>query len=128
MRKQYHLRNSDQGLLAWDIDNLIRLTANLEVIEQPLNDIRELDEPYWYDLEGDRPTCKSIADHIRLVQATDLAYPIILCPAGRVMDGMHRVVRAFLEGRRFLLAYRLPVLPEPDYVGVDPADLPYDEA
>lgn len=127
MRKQYHFRSSDQGILAWDVDNLIRLTTDLEAIELPLNDIHELNEPYWYDLEGDRPTCKSIADHIRLVQTADLAYPIILCPAGRVMDGMHRVVKAFMEGRKHLLAYRLPTLPEPDYIGVNPNDLPYDE-
>lgn len=128
MRKQYHLRKSGQGIQAWDVDNLIRLTAHLQAIELPLSEIRELDEPYWYDLEGDRPTCKSIAEHIRLVQCTDLSYPIIICPAGRVMDGMHRVVKAFVEGRKSLLAYRLPVMPTPDYVGVDPDDLPYDEA
>lgn len=128
MRKQYHFRNSDQGLLAWDVGNLIRLTERLEAVEHPLKEIRELDEPYWYDLEGDKPTCKSIADHVRLIHATSLAYPIILCPAGRVMDGMHRVVKAFLEGRSFVLAYRLQALPKPDYVGVAPGDLPYDEA
>lgn len=128
MRKQYHLRHGAQGLLAWDVDHLIRLTANLEAIEVPLSEIRELDEPYWYGSEGDTPTCKSIADHMRLVQSTDLAYPIILCPEGRVMDGMHRVVKAFLESRRCLLAYRLPTLPAPDFVGIDPDDLPYDEA
>ena len=44
------------------------------------------------------------------------------------MDGMHRVVKAFLEDCSFLLAYRLPVLPKPDYIGVDPDDLPYDVA
>lgn len=128
MRKQYHLRKSDQGIQAWDVDSLIPLTEKLEAIELPLSDIRELDEPYWYGLEGDRPTCKSIAEHIRLVQATDLAYPIIVCPSGGVMDGMHRVVKAFVEGHNFVLAYRLPALPTPDYVGVSPDDLPYDEA
>lgn len=128
MRKQYHFRNRDQALLAWDVDRLIRLTENLQAVEYPLSDIRELDEPYWYEWAGDRPTCRSIAAHIRLVQAADLAHPIILCPAGRVMDGMHRVVKAFLEGRRSLLAYCLPVLPEPDHVGMDPDELPYGEA
>ena len=80
-----------------------------------------------YDHEGERPTCKSIAEHMRLVQAADLAYPIIICPQGRVMDGMHRVVKAWLEGRSTVLAYYLPVLPEPDYVGVDPHVLPHDD-
>jgi hypothetical protein len=126
MRKQYHFRQGIQGLQAWDVDLLIDLTTHLTAIEHPLSEIRELDEPYWYDLEGDQPTCKSIAAHMRLVHAADLAYPIILCPTGRVMDGMHRVVKAFLEGRKCLLAYRLPVLPEPDYVGLHPDELPYD--
>ena len=63
---------------------------------------------------------------MRLVHATDLAYPIIVCPSGRVMDGMHRVVKAFLEERTWVLAYRLPILPPPDYVGVNPEDLPYE--
>src|SRR3546814_13029633 len=35
-------------------------------------------------------------DH--LVLAADLAYPIILCPAGRIMNGMHRVVKASVAG------------------------------
>lgn len=125
MRKQYYLRKSDQGLLAWDIDNLVSLTTNLEAIELPLSDIRELNEPYWYDLEGDKPTCKSISNHIRLIQSADLSHPIIVCPEGRVMDGMHRVVKAHLEGRKCVSAYRMPILPPPDYVGIDPDDLPY---
>lgn len=127
MRKQYHFRHSDSGLLAWDVDRLIRLTQNLEATPIPLAEIRELDEPYWYASGGDLPTCRSVADHMRLVQAADLAHPIILCPERRVMDGMHRVVKALLQGREFVLAYRLPTLPGPDFVGADPDRLPYDE-
>ncbi len=40
---------------------------------------------------------------------------------------MHRVVKALLEGLTSIQAYHLPVLPEPDYIGVHPDDLPYDE-
>ena len=43
----------------------------------------------------------------------------------RLLSGRSGLVD--LEGRSFLWAYRLPVLPEPDYVGVNPDDLPYDE-
>ena len=128
MRKQYHFRSSNQGLMTWDVDSLIHLTADLKADEVPLSAISELDEPYWYDSNGDAPTCRSIADHIRLIQAANLAYPIIICPAGRIMDGMHRVLKAVLQGDGFIRAYRLPIMPNPDYVGVDPDDLPYDEA
>ena len=33
-------------------------------------------------------------EHIHLMDAADLAYPIILSSAGRVMDGMHRVAKS----------------------------------
>lgn len=127
MRKQYRLRHEGSGLLAWDVDRLIRLTQGLEATPVPLAEIRELDEPCWYASGADLPTCRSVADHMRLVQDADLGHPIIIGPEGRVMDGMHRVLKALLQGREFVLAYRLPALPEPDFVGVDPDRLPYDE-
>lgn len=127
MRKQYHFRTSDRGLLAWDVDGLIERTARLKASAVPLGAIRELDEPYWYELGGDQATCRSIVQHMRLMQAADLAHPIILCPEGRVMDGMHRVCKALLQGHSTIRAYRLSVLPEPDYIGVDADDLPYDQ-
>src|SRR5699024_6832740 len=107
---------------------LILLATGLKADKILLSTIRELDKPYWYDTEGDTPTYRSIADHMRLVQSVDLTYPIIICPAGKIMDGMHRVIKAVLEGHSFIRAYRLPVLPKPDYIGIDPVDLPYDKA
>lgn len=127
MRRQYHFRPSPDGLRAWDVHRLIRLTHGLPVEQVPLTAITELDTPYWYDEESDRPTCRSIAAHMKLVDAADLAYPIILCPQGRVMDGMHRIVKALVAGADSVRAYRLPELPAPDHVGVDPDDLPYDD-
>ena len=43
------------------------------------------------------------------------------------MDGMHRVVKANLLNLKTIKAFRLPTLPKPDYVDVNPDDLPYDE-
>lgn len=127
MRKQYHFRPSAAGLRAWDVHRLIALTAELPIEHVPLAAIRELDETYWYDSEGDTPTCRSIAAHMQLVNDADLAYPVILCPQGRVMDGMHRIIKALLAGATDVQAYRLRDLPPPDYTGVDPDDLPYDD-
>jgi hypothetical protein len=72
-------------------------------------------------------TCRKVVDHARLLQACDLAYPVILSSDGRVMDGMHRIGKALLEGRDWIDAVRLIEDPEPDYVGVRPADMPYDD-
>lgn len=128
MRKQYHFRLIDNELWAWDIDRLILLTKDIEVENIPMNTIAELDEAYWYSNKNEIPTCRSIADHMRLVQSADLSYPIIVCPEGKVMDGMHRVLKALLDGHHFIRAYRLAAMPAPDYVGVEPDDLPYGNA
>jgi hypothetical protein len=44
------------------------------------------------------------------------------------MDGMHRVSKAYLEGRTTISAVQLTSDPEPDFVGVDGAELPYDDS
>ena len=121
MRKQYHFWRGNGGLDAWDVDRLVELTRDLPVKEVPLNSIWELDTAYW----SGPLTVRDIADHVRLVQAVDLTYPIILGADGRVMDGMHRVVRALLEGRQTIAAVQFDVHPEPDYANCEPSQLPY---
>ena len=126
MRKQYHLRPSAAGLLAWDVDRLVAATADLPPVAVPLAAIRELDEPFWFGAGSEAATCRAIADHARLIAEADLRYPIILGADGRVMDGMHRVAKAYLEGREAIAAVQLAVDPPPDFVGVDEAALAYE--
>ena len=124
MRKQYHFRPSPNGFYAWDVDRLVKLSASLPVETVPLSQISELDEPYWFT-GGDRPTCRRIAEHFRLMQAADLQYPVILCADGRLMDGMHRVTKALANGQTGIAAVRFPETPEADFIDVQPDDLPY---
>jgi hypothetical protein len=67
-------------------------------------------------------------EHCRLISSADLSYPVILDNSGRVMDGMHRVCKALLQGIDTVAAVQFDVDPEPDYVGRDPDSLPYDDA
>lgn len=60
-----------------------------------------------------------------MIGETDLNFPIILSSDGRIMDGMHRVAKALLEGRGTIEAVRFRQDPEPDYEDVQPDDLPY---
>ena len=125
MRKQYHFRPSGNGYYAWDVDRLVALTKDSERLEVELNSIRELDETFWFSDKSDRPTCRAIVEHMRLIEKSDLNYPIILSADGRVMDGMHRVGKALLEGRKSIEAVQFSRDPEPDYEDVQPDDLPY---
>ena len=125
MRKQYHLRPSDRGLLAWDVERLIELTRGAPRSRVAVSSIREIDEAYWFDAAGERPTCRVVLEHVRLIHEVDLAHPIILGSDGRVMDGMHRGAKALLEEREWIEAVRFETDPEPDYVGCRPEELPY---
>jgi hypothetical protein len=127
VRAQYHFRHSPDGLRAWDIHRLVQLSQHLARERVSLAEIREVDEPYWSSERTRGLTCREIVSHARLMLDCDLSYPIILSSDGRVMDGMHRVCKALLEGRIEIEAVRFLHDPEPDYVGVHPDDLPYKE-
>jgi hypothetical protein len=126
VRTQYHFWPGDRGFDAWDVARLIRLTAGLPVVEVPLESITEVDTVYWFGGgDAELPTVRSIVGHIRLIQAVDPAYPVILRADGRVMDGMHRFARAMLDGWTTIAAVRFTTDPEPDYRNCLPDDLPY---
>jgi hypothetical protein len=120
MRKQYHFRPSKNGFYAWDIDKLIELSKNLPVINIKLSEI-STDKDFW-----PITNCKKFAEHMKLVEETGLEYPIILSEENRVMDGLHRVAKAYLKGYTEINAVRFDSIPKPDYEDVQENDLPYD--
>ena len=126
MRKQYHFYPSDRGLQAWDVARLIDLSRDLPRQRIPVSSIREFDEVYWFDGEYQKPTCRKVIEHLQLIAKADLSHPIILGADGRVIDGMHRVAKAFLQEKETVETVRFSEDPEPDYVDVKPGDLPYD--
>lgn len=125
IRAQYYFQQSKKGLLAWEVRRLVKLSRDFPVESIGLAEIAELDETHWYAHEGDTPTCRSLMQHMQLIDEVDLSYPIILGQDGRVMDGMHRVCKAFREGKDTICAVRFAKNPEPDFVGCNPDVLPY---
>ena len=125
MRKQYHLIPSERGFDAWDIDKLIEASKNFPVFAFELEDISELDENFWYQGEDDVPSARSIAQHYKLIEAADLNYPIILSAERRVMDGMHRIIKALILGHKTIDAVIFERTPPPDFRNVLAEDLSY---
>jgi hypothetical protein len=124
VRKQYNFRPSTGGLDAWDVDRLISATADLPVKDVALDSLSDVDTDFWFKF-GPVPTVRRIIDQVRLIQEVDLSYPIILGADGRVMDGMHRIARAILDGHSTIRAVQFVVEPDPDYRDCSPDDLPY---
>jgi hypothetical protein len=125
VRKQYYFRHSADGLLAWDVDRLVALSASLPRVRVRVTDIAELDRACGIDGTPESLTYRQLADHARLIEETDLRHPIILSATGNVMDGMHRVMKALNAGLSMIDAVRFVEDPAPDYVNVQPDDLPY---
>ena len=125
MRKQYHFKHVSSDVYIWDVDKLIALSKSLPVDLVELSEIKEFNENFWYQYPEDVPTCQSICSHIILIENTNLDYPIILHPDGSVMDGMHRICKAYLLNNKKIRAIRLINLPEPDYKNIHPDELIY---
>ena len=126
MRKQYYFKPSKNGYFAWDIDKLVEKSKNLPEIWVNLEDLKEVNENYWYQNEKTVPSCKSLVEHMKLINEASLDYPILLSSDGRVMDGMHRVAKALLQGETKIKAKKFEEQIEPDYTDVQEEDLPYD--
>jgi hypothetical protein len=125
MRKQYHLLPTQNGFDAWDVDKLIEASKDLPLVQVHLDDIEELDENFWYQGAGDIPTCRSIAEHAKLINEADLDYAVILSAERRVMDGMHRILKALNQGHRTIDAVIFRSTPLPDHRDIPIDDLPY---
>ena len=125
MRKQYHFRKIENDIHIWDVDHLVELTQSFQVRQVPLSAIKELDEAYWHP--DAHPTTQDIIAHMQLIQEADLAYPIILCAQGRLMDGMHRVGKAKILGKASISAVQFDTNPQPDFINVHEDDLIYDD-
>lgn len=125
MRKQYYFRKTENGFDAWDVDRLIELSSALSVKDVTVASIEDVDTAYWFGTDGSPMTVRVIVRHMQLVNAVDPSYPIILAADGRVMDGMHRIARALLEGKTTVSAVQFEVQPDPDFRNVHPDDLPY---
>jgi hypothetical protein len=102
----------------------VELTRDFPRIRVPLGTIREIDEPHWFSGGAQDATCRAVMEHARLINEADLQFPIILSANGRVMDGMHRVLHALLNGLPSIEAVRFQRDPEPDFADVGIEDSP----
>lgn len=75
-------------------------------------DLNAIDEVRWFSDRMNRlPTCRAVAEHARDIYEVDFRFPIILSPSGVVLDGMHRLCKAFLQGMEEIDAVQLLAMP-----------------
>jgi hypothetical protein len=112
---QTHSHLTPAGRAVWHTERLWQLVQDLPVRAIALSAIPEFDQDCWFRPHTP-PTCRAVAQHARRIWDADLTYPIILSADGKLMDGGHRIAKAWLLGLATIEAVQFVVDPEPDYV------------
>ena len=111
MQKHSHL--TAEGRAFWYTERLWQLATGLPIETVAIDSIAEFDQNCWF---REPPTCREVAKHARQILDADLSYPVILAADGQLMDGGHRIAKAWLQGENEIKAQRFNVDPAPDYV------------
>ena len=117
-----YFQTTQTELLRWDVQRLWQLAATLPVEHCPLSQFAAAfasvvwlgDSPPREGVAAPQPTLRALASYARDSYQADLAYPIILSAEGDVMDGRHRLVKAWMLSLPSIAAVRFPETPEPD--------------
>lgn len=113
-RPHTHSHTVPGGRAYWRTDRLWAAAVGLPVFRVAIADIPEFDADCWF--HGKAPTIREVAGHMRRIQAADLTWPIIFSAGGGLMDGGHRIAKAWLQGRIEIDAVRFATDPQPDEV------------
>jgi hypothetical protein len=99
----------------WRVPRLWVLAHTLPVAFIPVAALLpHLDTAHW--LGEDEPlTVRALVEQARRILRADLAYPIILSVDGSIMDGMHRLAKAWITDAETIAVVRFSDDPAPDY-------------
>ncbi|MEI7768008.1 MAG: hypothetical protein WCJ97_11300 [Phycisphaerae bacterium] len=103
-------------LHVWSMQTIWDAAASCEPFEMSVQEaLRKLDDNTWRTKDYEVTTWDVIGHTKRTINA-DLAYPIILSRDGYLVEGSHRIVKAYIHGLPTIQAVRLPKDPPPDEV------------
>ena len=100
-----YFQNGDKR---WNVAKLVKLSECLKPFKIPMAGLNVVDI-----YPSQVFSTAEFVTHIRKVKYADLRRPIILSDEGLVMDGRHRVMRAMLDEKKYILAVRFTETPEP---------------
>jgi hypothetical protein len=100
----------------WRVEGLIEKSASLPVKEVNVADLLlTIGNGTWFG-KDQRVTIQLILSHIDRALKADLTFPIILSADGKVMDGSHRIMSAYIKGVKSLNTVQFEIDPTPDYI------------
>ncbi len=115
-----HSHTHSDGSNVWNVEELWKAAEGM-----PIEHLRvelftdQLEGTCWTDGEDEEVTPSWVLRHTRRILEADLSHPIIIDKNGVVLDGVHRLCKAVLEGREVIAAQRLVAMPDPAYIVPD---------
>jgi hypothetical protein len=105
-------------LRIWDVERLRELAKSLPAKWVPLSSLTDLDRVGWHGQGSNhgRLTLREVAEHARRIQEATFDHPVILSAEGHLLDGFHRVAKAYLLGMTEIAAVQFEVDPAPDRI------------
>lgn len=112
--------NSDGTFAGWNVKRLWQLSKTLPVENKPIQAFQEAIDK-WISFDSveqpdGRMTASIDIEHFYRIKRASLKYPIILDMDGRIMDGMHRLMKTYLSDRSIILVVQFTKTPDPDIV------------
>lgn len=107
-KRDYETERCSIGKNYWYTKRLIEHCRDLPVFELDLAGV-DLDVMPW-----ELRSVFEYIKHFHLTSSCSLEYPVIMSPAGWVMNGWHRIAKAIIEGKKTVKAVRFLELPKPD--------------
>ena len=105
---------TETEVLVWNVETLWKAAADLPVLMVPLSEaVQHLDHVNWAYSQP-RPGAWNDVHNAKRIFETDLVYPIILSSGGSLMDGAHRLAKAWILGHETVKIVRFETDPEPD--------------
>lgn len=99
----------------WHTERLWEATKGFPVLDIEIETLRHLDVVCWFNDEF-KATLRNVVEHFVRMEAVDADYPIIIDPAGQIVDGAHRVAKAMAGGQSTIKAVQLKEVPPPDEI------------
>jgi len=109
-----HSRVDGDEVLTWNVEKLWDAAARLPVQVVPLQQVLHLLDDVCWTSSKPRPGVWEDIWHAKRIFETNLDYPIILSADGQLMDGAHRLAKAWVFGQEHVRVVRFETDPEPD--------------
>lgn len=100
----------------WELSN--RLPGRIQQTSDFTIAIQKWIDFASYTTPDGRKVAEFDLDHFRRIHEADLSYPIIVSCNGNIMDGMHRLMKAYLGGHTIKVT-QFEIDPEPSMVFIN---------